>query len=47
MTVTTINTDDSIMTLVNVFTVSPEHQQELVDVLVEAIVCDAVHVRHV
>lgn len=36
MTVTTINTDDSIMTLVNVFTVSPEHQQELVDVLVEA-----------
>ncbi|MHA7243615.1 antibiotic biosynthesis monooxygenase family protein [Paeniglutamicibacter antarcticus] len=36
MTNTTISTDDSMMTLVNVFSVAPEHQQELVDVLVEA-----------
>ena len=36
MTTTTISTDNDVMTLINVFTVTPEHQQELVDVLVEA-----------
>jgi quinol monooxygenase YgiN len=33
---TTIATDRQLVTLINVFKVSPEHQQELVDVLVEA-----------
>lgn len=33
---TTITTTDEVMTLVNVFTVTPERQQELVDVLAEA-----------
>ena len=33
---TTISTDQDLMTLVNVFTVEPENQQELIDVLVEA-----------
>jgi quinol monooxygenase YgiN len=33
---TTITKDRQLVTLINVFTVSPEHQQELVDVLVEA-----------
>lgn len=33
---TTIRTGGDTMTLVNVFTVDPEHQQELVDILVEA-----------
>ena len=36
MASTTISTENDVMTLVNVFTVTPEHQQELVDVLVEA-----------
>ena len=36
MPTTTITTEDDVMTLVNVFTVDPEHQQELIDVLVEA-----------
>lgn len=35
-TTTTISADDSVMTLVNVFSVDPGHQQELVDVLVDA-----------
>jgi quinol monooxygenase YgiN len=33
---TRISTDAPVVTLVNVFTVRPEHQQELVEVLVEA-----------
>ena len=33
---TTIAKDNSFVTLINVFTVEPEHQQRLVDVLVEA-----------
>lgn len=33
---TTIKTGRDIMTLVNVFTVEPERQQELLDVLIEA-----------
>lgn len=33
---TTISKKNKLMTLVNVFTVKPEHQQELVDLLVEA-----------
>jgi antibiotic biosynthesis monooxygenase (ABM) superfamily enzyme len=36
MTETTIRADSDVMTLVNVFTVSPSRQQELVDVLVDA-----------
>ena len=36
MTTTTITTDADLMTLINVFTVDPEHQQELIDVLAEA-----------
>ncbi len=36
MPTTTIDTADEIMTLVNVFTVEPEHQQELIDVLADA-----------
>ena len=36
MTTTTITTDADLMTLINVFTVEPEHQQELIDVLAEA-----------
>lgn len=36
MTETTIRADDDVMTLVNVFTVTPGRQQELVDVLVDA-----------
>lgn len=36
MTETTIRPGDDVMTLINVFTVDPEHQQELIDVLVEA-----------
>jgi quinol monooxygenase YgiN len=36
MSVTTISADEPTMTLVNVFLVDPKHQQELVDVLVEA-----------
>jgi quinol monooxygenase YgiN len=32
----TIAKDNDVMTLINVFTVEPEHQQRLVDVLVEA-----------
>jgi quinol monooxygenase YgiN len=36
MSATTIRADVEIMTLVNVFTVEPPQQQELVDVLVEA-----------
>ena len=35
-TVTTITTDQDVMTLINVFTVEPEHQQELIDLLAEA-----------
>ena len=33
---TTITTDKSLVTLINVFTVSPENQQRLVDLLIEA-----------
>lgn len=33
---TTITTDEKVMTLINVFTVDPENQQELIDVLAEA-----------
>jgi len=33
---TTITTDKSLVTLINIFTVSPENQQRLVDLLVEA-----------
>ena len=33
---TTIAKDNDVVTLINVFTVEPEHQQRLVDVLVEA-----------
>jgi quinol monooxygenase YgiN len=33
---TTINKGDDVVTLINVFTVEPEHQQHLVDLLVEA-----------
>ena len=36
MATTTISTDNDLMTLVNVFTVAPEHQEELIDVLVDA-----------
>ena len=36
MPTSTICTEDNVVTLVNVFTVEPEHQQELVDVLAEA-----------
>lgn len=36
MTATTISADDDLMTLVNVFTVDPDRQEELVDLLVEA-----------
>lgn len=36
MATTTITTDARLMTLINVFTVEPEHQQELIDVLAEA-----------
>ena len=32
----TIAKDNNVITLINVFTVRPEHQQRLVDVLVEA-----------
>ncbi len=32
----TIAKDNDVITLINVFTVQPEHQQRLVDVLVEA-----------
>ena len=32
----TISKDNDVITLINVFTVQPEHQQRLVDVLVEA-----------
>lgn len=35
-TTTTITTTEQVMTLVNVFTVPPQDQQELLDVLVEA-----------
>lgn len=35
-TATTIATDQEVMTLINVFTVDPENQQELIDVLAEA-----------
>ena len=33
---TTITTDNKVVTLINVFAVEPEHQQRLVDILVEA-----------
>ncbi len=33
---TTIATDQDVVTLVNVFTVSPDHQQALADLLIEA-----------
>ena len=36
MATTTITTDSAVMTLINVFTVDPDHQQELVDLLIEA-----------
>jgi len=32
----TITTDKQVLTLINVFTVKPEHQQQLIDILVEA-----------
>jgi heme-degrading monooxygenase HmoA len=31
-----ISTDQQVVTLINVFTVAPEHQQRLIDLLVEA-----------
>jgi heme-degrading monooxygenase HmoA len=34
--VTTIGKDNQVVTLINVFTVEPEHQQRLVEMLVEA-----------
>lgn len=34
--ITTISTDSEVMTMINVFTVDPENQQELIDVLAEA-----------
>lgn len=36
MTATTIRPDADVMTLINVFTVRPEDQQQLIDLLVEA-----------
>lgn len=36
MPTTTIATDQDLLTFINVFTVEPEHQQELLDVLAEA-----------
>ena len=36
MTTTTVTTTDDVMTLVNVFTVDPAHQQELIDILTAA-----------
>lgn len=36
MTTTTVTTADDVMTLVNVFTVDPAHQQQLIDILTEA-----------
>jgi antibiotic biosynthesis monooxygenase (ABM) superfamily enzyme len=36
MTTTTITPDQDVMTLVNVFTVEPDRQQELVDLLARA-----------
>ncbi len=33
---TTIATENNLVTLINVFTVEPEHQQRLVDIFVEA-----------
>lgn len=36
MTTTTIDPQQDVMTMINVFTVEPEHQQELTDVLAEA-----------
>ena len=36
MATTTITLDADLMTLVNVFTVEPEHQQELIDLLAAA-----------
>ncbi len=43
MTDTTITQDADVMTLVNVFTVEPENQQELVEILIQAtdaVMCD-------
>ncbi len=36
MATTTITTDQQLMTLINIFTVDPDHQQELIDILAEA-----------
>lgn len=36
MDTTTITTENEIMTLINVFTVEPEKQQELIDILTES-----------
>ncbi len=36
MTTTTISTDNDVATLINIFTVEPENQQQLVDLLTEA-----------
>ena len=36
MPTTTISTEQDLMTFVNVFTVEPEHQQQLIDVLAQA-----------
>ncbi len=36
MSTTTIDTDQNVTTLINVFTVNPETQQTLVDLLIEA-----------
>jgi heme-degrading monooxygenase HmoA len=33
---TTISAENEVVTLINVFTVAPEHQQRLVDLLIEA-----------
>jgi hypothetical protein len=36
MAITTISTENRVVTLINVFTVKPEDQQRLVDVLLKA-----------
>jgi hypothetical protein len=35
-TITTINQDNKVTSLINVFTVDPKNQQRLVDILIEA-----------
>jgi hypothetical protein len=35
-TITTINQDNKVTSLINIFTVDPKNQQRLVDILIEA-----------